>query len=180
MEKATFGAGCFWHVEAAFRKVNGVILTEVGYMGGSLENPSYEDVCTGKTGHAEVVQVTYDPSKISYDHLLEVFWDIHDPTQSNRQGPDIGNQYRSVIFFHDQGQAAAAHGSKEKLQQSGKYSEQIVTEIRSASAFYRAEDYHQQYLERKGVIYPETHHGVCSTACHHRRNGEGTKQTGMI
>ena len=149
MAKATFGAGCFWGVEAAFRKVAGVRDTAVGYMGGTLENPTYEDVCTGRTGHAEVVQVGYDPSEVSFDDLLGVFWRAHDPTTTNRQGPDVGTQYRSVIFWHSPEQAAAASASKEKLQASGRLSDPIVTEITSGAPFYRAEEYHQRYLEKR-------------------------------
>jgi peptide-methionine (S)-S-oxide reductase len=150
MEKAVFGAGCFWGVEATFRKVKGVTSTCVGYMGGSLEDPTYEDVCTDRTGHAEVVEVEYDLSEVSYDELLAVFWENHDPTTMNKQGPDEGTQYRSVIFFHNAQQESAAKTSKEQLQNSGKYKDQIVTEIRPASEFYRAEEYHQQYLEKHG------------------------------
>lgn len=150
MEKATFGAGCFWGVEVAFRKINGVTNTTVGYMGGNLENPTYEDVCTAKTGHVEVVQIEFDPTKISYEDLLEQFWDIHDPTQLNRQGPDIGTQYKSVIFYHDNQQKEIAENSKNKLENSSKYKNPIVTEIIEAKKFYRAEEYHQQYLEKKG------------------------------
>ncbi len=149
MEKATFAAGCFWGVEAAFRKVEGVTSTQVGYAGGSREDPTYEEVCTGETGHAEAVQVEYDPSEVSYDGLLAVFWEIHDPTTLNRQGPDVGTQYRSAIFFHDAEQEAAARASKEKLQGSGRFGRQIVTEIAPASTFHRAEEYHQQYLEKR-------------------------------
>lgn len=149
-EKATFGAGCFWGVEAAFRNVEGVVDTAVGYMGGTLENPSYRDVCTGKTGHAETVEVIYDPSRATYDRLLEVFWNIHDPTTMNRQGPDVGTQYRSTIFFHAPAQAAAAKASKERLEESGCFKNPIVTEITRASTFYRAEEYHQRYLEKRG------------------------------
>src|SRR5437588_12066151 len=151
MEKATFGAGCFWGVEAAFRQIKGVISTAVGYSGGSYENPSYRDVCTGTTGHAEVVEVVYDPSRVSYDDLLKVFWENHDPTTLNRQGPDWGHQYRSVIFYHTPEQQAAALASKEKLEKSGKYRRPIVTEIVPATTFYRAEEYHQQYLEKRGL-----------------------------
>lgn len=153
MEKATFGGGCFWGVETAFRLVKGVTSATVGYSGGSLNNPTYEDVCSGKTGHAEVVQVEYDPSKVSYEELLEVFWNIHDPTILNRQGPDIGTQYRSAIFFHTPEQEAVAIASKEKLQNSGRYKRPIVTEITSASEFYRAEEYHQRYYEKHGLIH---------------------------
>ncbi|MEW6354250.1 MAG: peptide-methionine (S)-S-oxide reductase MsrA [Pseudomonadota bacterium] len=151
MQKATFGAGCFWGVEAAFRKVKGVTSTAVGYSGGTLACPTYQDVCSGATGHAEVVEVTYDPAQVSYDDLLNVFWEAHNPTTLNRQGPDVGTQYRSVIFFHDPEQQAAAVASKERLQKSGKYSHPIVTEIIPAAPFYRAEEYHQQYLEKRGL-----------------------------
>jgi len=153
MEKATFGAGCFWGVEAAFRKVEGVVSTTVGYMGGTLKNPTYRDVCTDRTGHAEVVEVEYDPLKVSYDELLNVFWTNHDPTTLNRQGPDIGTQYRSVIFFHTPQQAAAAKTSKERLQASGKHKRPVVTEIVPAGDFWRAEEYHQQYLEKRGLAH---------------------------
>ncbi len=153
MEKATFGAGCFWGVEAAFRKIKGVTSTSVGYTGGSLDSPTYEDVCTGRTGHAEVVEVEYDPSQVSYDELLAVFWDIHDPTTLNRQGPDVGTQYRSVLFFHNAEQEAAANKSKEEIQSSGRFTRDIVTEITPASQYCKAEDYHQQYLEKRGLIH---------------------------
>ena len=153
MKKATFGAGCFWGVEATFRTVSGVRSAMVGYSGGSFENPTYEDVCSGKTGHAEVVQLEYDPSEVSYEDLLEVFWDCHDPTTVNRQGPDIGTQYRSAIFFHDADQESAAITSKQKLQSSGRYPSPIVTEITPAEAFYPAEDYHQRYLEKRGLSH---------------------------
>lgn len=151
MERATFAAGCFWGAEAAFRKVKGVVHTEVGYTGGITENPTYEDVCTGKTGHAEAVQVEYDPSEVSYEELLDVFWSIHDPTTPNRQGADIGSQYRSVIFYHTAEQKRIAEESKRKLQESGKFDRPIVTEIVPASTFWRAEEYHQCYLEKKGM-----------------------------
>lgn len=151
MKKATFGAGCFWGVEAAFRQLAGVTATRVGYSGGTLENPSYEDVCTDRTGHAEVVEVTYDPDRVSYDDLLRVFWENHDPTTLNRQGPDVGTQYRSVIFFHDDEQERAARGSKEQLEAANRYDSPIVTEIVPAAPFYEAEDYHQRYLEKRGV-----------------------------
>ncbi len=153
MKKATFGAGCFWGVEATFRKLVGVRSAVVGYSGGSFENPSYEDVCSGKTGHAEVVQLEYDPPEVSYEDLLEVFWNCHDPTTVNRQGPDIGTQYRSAIFFHDADQESAAITSKQKLQSSGRYPSPIVTEITPAEAFYPAEDYHQRYLEKRGLSH---------------------------
>jgi peptide-methionine (S)-S-oxide reductase len=152
-EKATFGAGCFWGVEAAFRQVKGVISTTVGYSGGTFKNPTYKDVCSGRTGHAEVVEVEYDPSQVSYEELLNVFWENHDPTQLNRQGPDVGAQYRSAIFFHTPEQEAAARASKEALERSGRYKRPIVTEITPASEFYRAEDYHQQYLEKRGLAH---------------------------
>lgn len=151
MEKATFGAGCFWGVEAAFRRVEGVLSTSVGYMGGTLKNPTYKDVCTDRTGHAEVVQVEYDPSKLSYDELLKVFWENHDPTTLNRQGPDAGTQYRSVVFFHNPQQESEAKASKEKLQRAGVYKRPMVTEITPATEFWRAEEYHQQYLEKRGL-----------------------------
>ncbi len=151
MEKATFAAGCFWGIEAAFRKVEGVESTLVGYTGGHVEDPSYEEVCSGTTGHAEAVQIEYDPSRISYEQLLEIFWNIHDPTTPNRQGPDVGSQYRSAVYFHSPQQEAAALASKEKLEGSGHFSHPIVTEIVPASAFYPAEDYHQCYYERRGL-----------------------------
>src|SRR5574341_1677671 len=153
MEKATLAAGCFWGVEAAFRKVKGVVSTSVGYTGGSFKDPTYEDVCSGKTGHAEAVEVEYDPSRVSYDELLTVFWENHDPTTLNRQGPDVGTQYRSAIFFHTPEQRVAAIASKEKLQNSGRYTNPIATEITPASQFYRAEDYHQQYFEKRGSAH---------------------------
>jgi peptide-methionine (S)-S-oxide reductase len=151
MEKATFAAGCFWHVEETFRNLEGVESTRVGYTGGTMKNPTYEDVCTDKTGHAEAVEVTFCPTKITYDELLEVFWEIHDPTQLNRQGPDRGTQYRSAIFYHTTEQKAAAERSKQKLEQSKQYRKKIVTEIVPATEFYQAEDYHQQYLEKQGL-----------------------------
>ena len=151
MEKATFAAGCFWHVEEAFRCLEGVESTRVGYTGGTMKNPTYEDVCTDKTGHAEAVEVTFDPTKITYDELLEMFWDIHDPTTLNRQGPDRGTQYRSAIFYHTPEQKAAAERSKQNLEQSKMYRKKIVTEITEATEFYQAEDYHQQYLEKQGL-----------------------------
>jgi peptide-methionine (S)-S-oxide reductase len=153
MEKATFAAGCFWGVEEAFRQVKGVVSTAVGYTGGSFNNPRYEDVCSGKTGHAEAMEIEYDPSRVSYDELLTVFWENHDPTTLNRQGPDIGTQYRSAIFFHTPEQKAAAIASKENLQKSGRYTNPISTEITPASQFYRAEDYHQQYVEKRGSVH---------------------------
>jgi peptide-methionine (S)-S-oxide reductase len=147
-QKATFGAGCFWGVEAAFRQLDGVTKTEVGYEGGTLDNPTYEDVCSHTTGHAEVVQVTYDPERISYDDLLKVFWGKHDPTQLNRQGWDVGDQYRSAIFFHDPEQQETAVRSK--AEEQTRHRQQVVTQIEPASTFYVAEDYHQQYLEKRG------------------------------
>lgn len=151
MEKATFGAGCFWHVEETFRQLKGVLSTTVGYTGGTVKNPTYEEVCTDKTGHAEAVEIVYDPQKISYEELLSVFWDIHDPTTKNRQGPDVGTQYRSAIFYHTQEQKTAAEVSKKNLEHSGKYKKKIVTEITEATAFYPAEEYHQQYLRKHGL-----------------------------
>jgi len=151
MEKATFGAGCFWGIEVKFRQIPGVTDAAVGYAGGKFENPTYEDVCTDRTGHAEVVQVTFDPAKVGYKQLLEVFWGSHDPTTLNRQGPDHGTQYRSVIFFHSPEQELAAHASREKQQASGRFKKPIVTEIARASTFYRAEEYHQRYLEKRGL-----------------------------
>jgi len=153
MEKATFGAGCFWGVEATFRQIPGVIDTAVGYLGGTLKNPTYEDVCTDRTGHAEVVQVTFDPAKVSYDQLLNVFWEMHDPTTLNRQGPDIGTQYRSAIFFHSPEQEAIARKSRAEVEDSGKFRRPIVTEITPVSTFYRAEEYHQRYLEKRGLSH---------------------------
>jgi peptide-methionine (S)-S-oxide reductase len=153
METASFGAGCFWGVEAAFRELDGVVSTRVGYSGGSLDNPTYRDVCSGRTGHAESVEVTFDPAKVSYDKLLDVFWEIHNPTTLNRQGPDVGEQYRSVIFFRNAEQETSARASKEKLSRSGKYSREIVTEIAPASTFWEGEEYHQQYFEKTGVSH---------------------------
>ena len=146
---ATFGAGCFWGVEEAFSNVNGVAATAVGYMGGSLKNPTYKDVCTGQTGHAEVVQVTYDPLKVTYEQLLDVFWSVHDPTQLNRQGPDTGTNYRSVIFYHDAEQGRIARKSKESLETSGRFRfGKIMNHIMPAPEFYRAEEYHQHYYRK--------------------------------
>ncbi|MCG8404975.1 MAG: peptide-methionine (S)-S-oxide reductase MsrA [Phycisphaerales bacterium] len=156
-EKATFGAGCFWGVEAAFAQVEGVVSTAVGYSGGTTENPTYQDVCMGQTGHAEVVQVEYDSSIVSFERLLEVFWGCHDPTTLNRQGPDVGTQYRSAIFFHNADQESAAKASKEGMQGSGRFNGDIVTEITPASIFYRAEEYHQQYFAKNGG-------GACPTS----------------
>jgi peptide-methionine (S)-S-oxide reductase len=149
--KATFGAGCFWGVEAAFRRVPGVIDTAVGYAGGHFPNPTYRDVCTDGTGHAEVVEIAYDPAEVAYEDLLDVFWQIHDPTQLNRQGPDVGTQYRSVIFFHTPEQEVTAWKSKASIEASGRLREPIVTEILPATTFYRAEEYHQRYLEKRGA-----------------------------
>lgn len=149
--KATFGAGCFWHVEELFSKVKGVTSTAAGYTGGHLENPTYEDVCTDKTGHAEAVQVEYDPNQVSYDDLLKIFWENHDPTTPDRQGPDIGTQYRSAIFFHDPEQEKTAIQSKEKLQNSNQFSRDIVTQIIPAKTFHRAEEYHQRYFEKNNL-----------------------------
>ena len=153
METATFGAGCFWGVEETFRQIPGVVDTAVGYLGGQTNNPTYQDVCTDETGHAEVVQVAYDPAKVSYEQLLNTFWESHDPTTLNRQGPDIGTQYRSAIFFHSPEQERVARASKEKMQASGKFRRPIVTEITPASTFYRAEEYHQKYLAKRGVSH---------------------------
>ena len=153
METATFGAGCFWGVEESFRQIPGVLDTAVGYLGGHTQNPSYQDVCTDETGHAEVVQVTYDPAKVGYEQLLNVFWESHDPTTLNRQGPDVGTQYRSAIFFHSPEQERIARASKEKMQASSKFRRPIVTEITPASTFYRAEEYHQKYLAKRGVSH---------------------------
>lgn len=150
MEKATFGAGCFWHVEEVFRQAQGVVSTQVGYMGGVKENPTYEDVCSRTTGHAEVVEVTFDPSRVSYDELLRLFWECHDPTQLNRQGPDVGSNYRSVIFCHTTGQAERARASLEREKVSGRHHRPIVTEIVPAAVFWRAEEYHQQYVAKRG------------------------------
>ena len=150
MEKqATFGAGCFWGVEAAFRRTQGVTGTKVGYAGGKVDNPTYEQVCSDTTGHAEVVQVTYDPEQVPYEQLLTIFWLEHDPTQLNRQGPDVGSQYRSVIFVHDEEQRAAAEASREAVQ--ARFTRPVVTTIEDAPPFWEAEDYHQQYLERRGL-----------------------------
>ncbi|MEX0657592.1 MAG: peptide-methionine (S)-S-oxide reductase MsrA [Egibacteraceae bacterium] len=151
METAMFGAGCFWGVEAAFRQVRGVSATAVGYAGGTTDQPTYQQVCTGRTGHAEVVAVTYDPARVSYEELLAVFWEAHDPTQRDRQGPDVGTQYRSVVFVHDEVQEKAAEASKAAVSASGRYRKAIVTEIAPAPPFHLAEDYHQQYLEKRGL-----------------------------
>ena len=150
MEKAIFAAGCFWGVEAAFRNTEGVTATRVGYTGGHTPNATYHDVCSGGTGHAEAVEVEFDPARVSYEQLLNVFWEEHDPTTMNRQGPDVGTQYRSGIFYVDDAQRASAEASKAALEASGKYRKPIVTEITAATAFWPAEDYHQQYLEKRG------------------------------
>ncbi len=150
METATFAAGCFWGVEEAFGRVGGVVSSAAGYSGGTVKDPTYKDVCSGRTGHAEVVQLEYDPSKVSYEELLELFWSIHDPTQLNRQGPDAGSQYRSAIFHHGPEQEAAARASKEALAASGRFTRPIVTEITPASTFYHAEEYHQRYIQKGG------------------------------
>jgi peptide-methionine (S)-S-oxide reductase len=151
MEKAIFGAGCFWGVEEAFAQVPGVSSTKVGYTGGTLADPTYENVCSGRTGHAECVQVEFDPAKVTYDALLEVFWANHDPTTPNRQGPDVGTQYRSVVFYTTPEQEALAKQSKEKLDRSGKLKNPVVTLIEPAKPFYEAEEYHQKYLEKRGL-----------------------------
>jgi peptide-methionine (S)-S-oxide reductase len=151
MKKATFGAGCFWGVEATFRRIPGVVDTAVGYAGGHIENPTYKEVCTDRTGHAEVVEVEYDESRVPYDKLLDVFWSSHDPTQVNRQGPDYGTQYRTVIFYHDDEQKAQAEDSKRRLEASGRFPRPIATQIVPAGPFYRAEEYHQRYLEKRGL-----------------------------
>jgi peptide-methionine (S)-S-oxide reductase len=151
MAKAYFAAGCFWGVEAAFREIPGVTATAVGYMGGKTEQPTYRQVCSHTTGHAEAVEVTYDPEKVSYEDLLNIFWENHDPTQLNRQGPDVGDQYRTGIFYTTPEQEQAARASKERLAQSGRYRRPIVTEITAAPTFWMAEDYHQQYLEKRGM-----------------------------
>lgn len=151
MEKATFAAGCFWGVEETFRQLPGVVDTAVGFMGGTTANPSYREVCGGRTGHAEVVHLEYEPSRISYDELLEAFWSCHDPTTLNRQGPDVGDQYRSAIFTHTPEQEAAARASKDRLGAAGRFRRPIVTAIEPAGEFWRAEEYHQRYLEKRGA-----------------------------
>ncbi len=151
MEQATFGAGCFWGVESAFRQIPGVIDTKVGYEGGTLPNPSYKDVCSNKTGHAEVVQITFDPTRVSYEALLAAFFDLHDPTQLNRQGPDFGTQYRSVIFYHSPAQQATAQKAIAELSASRRYKKPVVTQIVPATTFNVAEDYHQRYFEKMGI-----------------------------
>ena len=150
VKRATFGAGCFWGVQAAFDRIKGVVCTQVGYMGGWTEDLTYEDVCTNRTGHAEVVDLRYDPEQVSYEQLLEAFWNMHDPTTPNRQGPDVGMQYRSVVFYHDEEQRRAAEAMKERLTKSGRFTRPVVTEIVPAKPFWRAEEYHQKYHERRG------------------------------
>lgn len=150
-EKATFAAGCFWGVEAEFRKVPGVVDAAVGYTGGQLAKPTYEDVCSDETGHAEAVEVEFDPARVTYERLLDVFWENHDPTTLNRQGPDVGTQYRSAIFFHSPEQKALAEASRAKLEASARYKRPVVTEIVPAETFWRAEEYHQRYLEKRGL-----------------------------
>lgn len=149
-EKATFAAGCFWGVEAAFRQIDGVTDTQVGYTGGKTANPTYKEVCTDATGHAEAIEITFDPAKVSYEKLLDLFWRMHDPTQVNRQGPDVGAQYRSAIFYHSPEQKAAAEKFKAELEVSGKMRRPVATEIVPAGPFYRAEEYHQRYFEKNG------------------------------
>jgi peptide-methionine (S)-S-oxide reductase len=151
MEIATFGAGCFWGVESVFEQVDGVVATKVGYTGGFTDAPSYEDVCSHRTGHAEAVEVTFDPTRVSYDKLLDIFWMNHDPTQVNRQGPDVGDNYRTVIFYHSPEQEAAAIASKKRLEESGRYKRPIATEIVPAGKFWDAEEYHQKYFSRRGI-----------------------------
>jgi peptide-methionine (S)-S-oxide reductase len=149
MEKASFAAGCFWQVEEAFRRVPGVVSTQVGYSGGEAPKPTYRDVCSGSTGHAETLEIKFDPAQVSYDQLLDVFWEVHDPTQRNRQGPDVGTQYRSAIFFHSPDQEAAARASKHAVQERSR--KEIVTEIVPAADFHRAEEYHQRYMEKRSA-----------------------------
>ena len=151
IQTATFGAGCFWGVEETFRKIKGVVDTKVGYMGGKMQKPTYEDVCTDGSGHAEVVQVKYDPSKVKFEELLDVFWNNHNPTTTDRQGPDEGSQYRSVIFYYTEEQKKTAMKSKENLEKSKKFQNPVVTKIVKASEFWMAEDYHQRYLQKRGV-----------------------------
>jgi peptide-methionine (S)-S-oxide reductase len=151
VKKATFAAGCFWGVEASFRKLNGVVSTAVGYSGGHTKDPTYHDVCGDTTGHAEAVLVTYDPTKVTYSELLDAFWTCHDPTTANRQGPDVGSQYRSVIFYHDAEQEQAAKASLKEVDESGVFKRKIVTQIVPAAHFYSAEEYHQQYFEKQGT-----------------------------
>jgi peptide-methionine (S)-S-oxide reductase len=152
-EKATFGAGCFWGVEETFRKLKGVVSTAVGYAGGTKDNPTYEDVCTDETGHAEVVEIEFDPSQLKYEDLLDVFWSNHNPTTLNRQGPDLGTQYRSVIFYHSPGQKSAAETSREQIDKSGRFRQPVVTQIEPPPQFWPAEEYHQRYLEKRGLAH---------------------------
>jgi peptide-methionine (S)-S-oxide reductase len=152
MEKATFGAGCFWGVETRFGEITGVIDTAVGYAGGDLEHPTYKEVCSDRTGHAEVVEVTFDSSRLSYETLLDTFFALHDPTQINRQGPDFGSQYRSVIFTHNDAQAAQARAKIAELNASGSYRKPIATQVVPEATFWRAEEYHQRYLEKRGMV----------------------------
>jgi peptide-methionine (S)-S-oxide reductase len=151
MATATFAAGCFWGVEATFRATKGVTATAVGYTGGNSPNPTYEQVCTDRTGHAEAVEVQFDPAVVTYEQLLDIFWSNHDPTTLDRQGPDVGSQYRSAVFYHDEAQRAAAQAAKERLEQSRRFPRPIVTQIVPAATFHRAEEYHQQYLEKRGM-----------------------------
>jgi peptide-methionine (S)-S-oxide reductase len=162
MAKATFGAGCFWGVEATFRRIDGVTDTAVGYAGGHVENPTYQEVCSGTTGHAEVVEVEYDPARLSHEALFDAFWSCHDPTQLNRQGPDVGDQYRSVIFFHTPEQQEAAQASRALLEEEGGLSRPVVTLIEKVPAFWRAEEYHQRYIEKNS-----------GAACHRGNSGGG-------
>ena len=155
-EKATLAAGCFWGVEATFRQIEGVMSATVGYTGGTLPNPTYQDVCGGRTGHAEALEIEYDPAQVSYEELLDTFWKTHNPTTLNRQGPDVGSQYRSAVFFHTAEQQAAATASKDKLERSGQHRAPVVTEITPASEFYPAEDYHQRYFEKRGIAHCAT------------------------
>jgi methionine-S-sulfoxide reductase len=150
--KAVFAAGCFWHVQYEFDRLLGVIPTTAGYTGGTTENPTYKQVCTGKTGHAEAIEIIYDPNKVSYEDLLDAFFKMHDPTQLNRQGPDVGLQYRSAIFYHNPEQQKASLATIDALSKSGRFSRPIVTEVRPAGPFYKAEDYHQKYVEKHGVL----------------------------
>ncbi len=152
MAKATFGAGCFWGVEARFQQVPGVTATAVGYEGGKLDNPTYKDVCTDATGHAEVVEIDFDPAKVSYEHLLDLFFELHDPTQLNRQGPDWGKQYRSAVFYHSPEQEATAKQVIARLTEEKRFSKPIVTQVVPAETFWRAEEYHQKYLEKRGAV----------------------------
>ncbi len=152
MEKAIFGAGCFWGIEETFKGIKGVQSTSVGYSGGATKDPTYQDVCSGTTGHAEVVEVDYDPSVVTYESLLKVFWECHNPTTLNRQGPDVGTQYRSAIYYLSPEQKSLAEASKEEVQKSGNYDKELVTEITEASEYYKAEEYHQQYFEKLGHV----------------------------